>query len=146
MNNFRSEPFQIKDIYLIELQQWERDHIDIKQVERLMTAGMMWTIYLDERILAIVGFFKHWDGVYEVLVYPSIHTSEKPIAYVKQIRRYLNQIAKSMDMRRQQTVSLANEKTDRWMRLLGFVMEGTLVGYTVEGLDCRMWARFPKWQ
>lgn len=146
MNNLVGKPFQPMDLHLIDLQEWERDHMDFDQVKRISAVGMMWSIYDGDLIIAITGFVKHWDGVYEVFVYPSVYTSRHPITYVRQIKRYLDSVAKTFRMRRQQTTSLANERTDRWMRLLGFVNEGTLVGYTIEGLDCRMWARFPKCQ
>lgn len=130
----------------IELQPWERDHMNHKVVTKLAEVGMLWTLKMDGDILAIVGFFEHWQGVFEVIVFPSVHTHKAPVFYVKKIRHYLNIIAQSFGMRRQQTVSTATPEQDRWMRLLGFELEGTLKAYTVEGLDCKQWARFPEWQ
>lgn len=139
-------PFTYTDLFEIELQPWEQAHINYEKVLATAQVGMFWTLRTDGVILAIVGFVELWQGVYEVIVYPSVHTHKRPVDYVFRIRRYLNAIARGFHMRRQQTVSLADEPTDRWMRALGFQLEGTLKAYTIEGRDCRLWARFPKWQ
>lgn len=140
--NFHTDTFRPSDWQEIQLRQWERDNINPDSVLALSSYGQLFTLYLDNDILAIVGFWEKWEGVFEVYVYPSIHTNRFPIFYVKRIRRFLNMIAQSHRMRRQQTISLAEDATDRWMRLLGFECEGTLRAFTARHEDCRMWVRF----
>lgn len=140
--DFHAEPFIPEHWFQIELRQWERDNINPMSVAAIADYGMLFTLFLDGDILAIVGFYEKWEGVFEVYVYPSIHTPRYPVFYVKKIRRYLGTIAKSHKMRRQQTYSLADDATDRWMRALGFQCEGTCREFTARREDVRMWVRF----
>lgn len=142
MNNIYVRPFEPDDWAAIELRQWERENISVDSVFAISSYGQLFTVFIGDTILALFGFWKKWEGVYEVYVYPSTHTNSRPIFYVRWVRRLLDTIAKSHRMRRQETTSLADEQTDRWMRALGFECEGTKRQFTAKREDCRMWVRF----
>jgi len=142
MIDFEVAPFIPQDWQEIDLRQWERENINVESVYAVSSYGQLFTVRQDGRILALMGFWQKWDGVWEVYVYPSIHTPKYPVFYVKRVRNLLRTIARSHNMRRQQTISLADESTDRWMKALGFECEGTLKEFTPKREDCRMWARF----
>lgn len=142
MNDFYVTPFIPEHWQQIELRQWERDNINVESVYAVSSYGTLFTMFKGDTILALLGFWCKWEGVYEVYVYPSIHTPKYATFYVKRIRNLLRTIAKSHGMRRQQTISLADAHTDRWMRALGFDCEGTMRQFTARKEDCRMWVRF----
>jgi len=140
--NSREEVFNPTHWQDIELRAWERENINYESVLAVSSYGQLFTMIVDDKILAIVGYWQKWEGVFEVYVYPSIHVKDYPVFYVRRIRRYLKQIAQTFRMRRQQTISLADDETDKWMKAVGFECEGTLKAFTRGGEDCRMWVRF----
>lgn len=141
-DSFYIRPFIPSDWQDIDLRQWERENINFDSVLAISGYGTLFTVFGDGVILAIMGFWKKWEGVYEVYVYPSNTTPRYPVYYVKRVKSLLKTIAASHNMRRQQAISLASERNDRWMKALGFECEGTMRQFTERREDCKMWARF----
>lgn len=144
MNSFDTKPFEIEHLDHLKLREFDHGNISKADIETVSKSSEMFTIFVDDEVTALVGYMKKWEGVYEVFVFPGEQTNKYPVLYVYKIRRFLNLITRDFGMRRIQTISPANEESDRWMRALGFVCEGTLVGYTAGGVDCRQWARLRK--
>lgn len=124
----------------LEMRAHEQELISPERLRKLRDVAN--TTLVQDRtglIVAMIGYLTLWPGVIEVFVIPSIHVHKYPIAFVKNIRGWLVTLRENAELHRIQTSSLADEATDRWMRCMGFVCEGTLVGYTEKRHDYRMW-------
>lgn len=96
--------------------------------------------------LAILGYTNKWEGVIEVYVLPSKNLSRLPGAlsfrFVRHLQKILNNMLEDMPIHRMQTDSVADDATDKWMRVLGFTCEGTMPYYTPTKDTHRRWARY----
>lgn len=141
-DTFYIRPFEPEDWNNIDLRQWERDNVNKESVFAVSTYGILFTVFGDGEIIALMGFYEKWKGVFEVLIFPSNNTPKHPAYYVRKVRSLLDTIAKSHGMRRQQAYARACDEDDKWMKVLGFKCEGTLKEFTARREDCRMWVRF----
>lgn len=96
----------------------------------------------DGEVVAILGYFILWNGVAEVFVVPSKSVCDYAVMFVWHVRKELDRIMIDHNLRRIHSNSLADDRTDRWMKLLGFQKEGTMKGYAANGDDYNVWARF----
>lgn len=144
MSKIESLPFSRSHAFMIDLRDQEKELLDARYLVAVseMENASCATLMCDGRILAIVGFKEIWEGVVEVFVVPSKYIPYHKVAFVRRIKRYLNNLQEDLGLHRMQTASLADEATDRWMQALGFVCEGTLVRYTSTQQNYRMWARY----
>lgn len=121
--------------------------MDINILHRLRgmaLAGTTGTMFHDGKIIAIVGYFEHWRGVYEVFAFPSVYAADYAMMYLKVCKRYMDRLAGSLpNVRRLQTPALADPLHDRWMRFLGFTNEtpNGMKSYSVTGATYNYWAR-----
>lgn len=90
-------------------------------------------------LICIVGYVHVFEQNVEVFLIPSVFVKDRPVTVVRECIRFLQSLEKQF--RRIQTLAVANDEHDDWMRALGFINEGTLVKYTDAGLDYRQWAR-----
>lgn len=143
MNRLQVIPFQAGHATLIELREHERELIDVENLASLGERGQCATLMCDGRILGIIGFHIVFSGVIYVFVIPSIYVPLYPIPFVWTCRQYIKVLGElpALNVHRMETRSLADDNTDRWMKLLGFKCEGTLEKYTANKLDYRMWAK-----
>ncbi len=137
-------PTKIDHFDLLELRPEEsnltQNYFGVEKAKALVDLSMANTLMDDGRIIAIVGFYELWQGVYELWAVPSVHIEKHPVAYVRQVKRYVKQIYENFGAHRLQTTSIANHKHDKWMEALGFSYEGTLAKFGPDMLNYRMWA------
>lgn len=136
MNEF---PFNPAHIQQMALRQVELKDCGRQMLASLCAASTCKTLIVGSRIIAVCGFHDDWYGVRTIFVVPSLYINKHRFAFLRFIKRELDKL--SACTRRLQTCSRADEDTDRWMRYLGFVLEGTMVGYSKSGQDYRMWSR-----
>lgn len=98
------------------------------------------TLMQDGRVIAIVGFYELWPGVYELWALPSKYIYMYPTQYVRHMRYYVNCIFDNFGAHRLQTSSIADLVHDRWMACLGFECEGILRKYGPDMVDYKQWS------
>jgi hypothetical protein len=142
ISNLTHRRYEEHDAYDIHLRQHESGLINRKWFTTMLqneNSGL-WTFFLGEKIIAIIGFWERWPGVAQVLVVPSIYATECPHQFVRAVKRHIVNMNKVLNYHRLQTESWANDNTDKWMRLIGFTCEGTLKSFSANKDDYRMWA------
>lgn len=99
------------------------------------------TLMYDGRIIACMGFWNLLPGVAEVWLIPSVYVKTVPKFFVREVNRYLTQVAETCAWHRAQTVTRSDLFHRRWMKALGFVEEGVMKQYH-EKQDYIMSARY----
>lgn len=131
-------PFKMAHLDIIEIREHEQQILDLNKLNIIADMGNCFTFICDGRIITVYGFYFDMPGVLQVFLIPSIYVKQYAKTFLKYIKSTI-QIPKVLEAHRVQTISRANEETDRWMEYLGFVCEGTLINY-IMGEDYRMWA------
>jgi hypothetical protein len=108
-------------------------------MERQADFGQAGAHFIDGQIVYLSAYFEVVQGTWEVLIIPSIHLPKYIRIVIPDIRLHLKAIQWRHQARRLQTWGDANDVIDRWLKCLGFVCEGTLRQYSIEG-DKRIWA------
>lgn len=129
---------------LLEMRHIEDRLIDsvfgVEKAKALLGMSIANTLMLDGRIIAIVGFYELWPGVYELWALPSKYIYECSTSYVRHMRGYVKCIFDNFGAHRLQTSSLSDPIHDRWMGCLGFECEGTLRKYGPDMVDYKQWS------
>jgi hypothetical protein len=102
------------------------------------------TLTCDGKILCCFGFITRVPGVVEVWLFPSIYVRDHSIVFVREINGYIESTAQVLNWHRVQTLTPDNLLHRKWMRILGFVEEGTMRKYH-EKKDYIMSARYFDW-
>lgn len=141
----------MSSVYVTEFKQNDivdivlRDHEDAlfgkEYLHTIAGCSVCVTLGCPHGVLAILGYYQPWGGVADVYVLPSIYIHRYAKSFMKYVIAYIDRLSNDLGLHRIQTTSVANGQTDSWMRRLGFTCEGTLVKYTVDGQDYRMWAK-----
>lgn len=143
--------FHPKHLEVAAVRQHEMDTIfklknAYAQIENLAAKSVQaGTFMYDGRIITCAGFLELWPGVAEIWQIPTIYVKLCPTLFSKTIRAYIETIAEQFKYHRLQTVAPADALHDRWMSWLGFRQEGTMLEYTADKRDYRMWSRAFKW-
>ena len=114
--------------------------VGIEHFYGLLEMGQVLTICDEDKIVAIMGIYKLWSGVYESWVLPSQYITDYSFKYLRIVKQYIDSIKKTYYMHRLQTFSVNDLLHDRWMGFLGFKKEGILTSYTPDGTDYAMWS------
>lgn len=103
------------------------------------------TVMRDGRIMLMCGFIQIWPGVVEAWLIPTIRAEENPFEFCKAIRKFLDESARVMAIRRMQATAIADERHIKFMEFLGFEREGLFKEYSDAKEDFIPWARhFPE--
>lgn len=142
----RLVPFDASHVDLIEMRDIERvqlaaDPKASQKFEALDASHQGGTLFHDGRIIAFIGFFEMWPGVFEVWAWPSIYVQQYATVYLRTVKRFVKDIEKTFNPHRLQTTALADALHDRWMEFLGFHPEGDLKKYSIDRRDYRIWAK-----
>lgn len=142
----RIVPFDSSHVDLIEMRDIERiqlaaDPKAAQKFEALDATHQGGTLFHDGRIIAFIGFFEMWPGVYEVWAWPSIYVKQYATVYLKTVKQFVKDIEKTFNPHRLQTTALADETHQKWMTFLGFEREGYLKNYSIDKRDYEMWAK-----
>lgn len=126
----------------LELRQHENEIFTVEQIKTLVDNSICAAYLIEDIVIAIIGYVELWEGVVEVWILPSKHLKKYAKSFIRGAKVALRVIMEDNNLHRVQTHSLADPATDSWMRHMGFVCEGTLVGYTQNRHDYRMWAKY----
>lgn len=141
-NRIRIAPFDAAYLESFEVREHEAALMDHRYLADLGESSQCVFFMLKDLPIAMVGYFWEWPGVIYVFIIPTIHTTKSSLHFVRLVKKYLQWLFDGLpSIHRMHTDSLADDDTDRWMRILGFQCEGTRVKYTTDQQDYRMWAR-----
>jgi hypothetical protein len=137
-------PASLEHFATMTLRPEELDHLGVRYLERatpLFELGFGWTLFCDQKVICMGGFYEMWAGVYDMWLFPDVCVPQYSIIFLKNVRRVLGIIEDTNPVHRIQTSSIADEMHDKWMRFLGFSEEGYMKKYSPAGRDYKMWAR-----
>lgn len=92
---------------------------------------------LDGKILFVGGYVDLGGGVAEAFIYPSAHAHRHPISFFKEAKWWVNELRTRF--RRVQCWGEDTAVSRRWLKHLGFRLEGKLLSFTVEGKAMLIW-------
>ncbi len=119
---------------------------NITILAQLFENGISKTILdYNKKPIAIVSVMIIHEGVACVYIVPSkeAHGSKRKsfISAILRLRSELEDIARMYKLRRIETLTVDDDKHNRWMQYMGFVCDGTKQMYGVNGEDFNMWSR-----
>lgn len=140
-DNYDVTPFIPGEIHLMDLRGHEKESWTTEDWTMYAELSQAVTVRENGRILCVAGYIPMWDGVIDVFVIPSAAPPANPLAYIRMIRIWLDNLKTSLQLHRLQTISLDDPQTDKWMKVLGFKHEATLYEYRSNRLNCKIWTR-----
>jgi hypothetical protein len=112
-----------------------------KYLSSFVTKGYSFTA-MQEKIYAMFGVWKLWDGVYEAWLIPSNDISRKAFRMHKASKLFFDYAANKLEMKRLQiTVCSRNIPAYKWAKVCYFEDEGILRNYGPQGDDYYMMSR-----
>ncbi len=97
------------------------------------------------KAIAIISLMIIHKGVACVQIVPSIeaHTTKKKsfISAIIKMRGELEWASREYNLKRIETLTIDDDKHNRWMQKMGFVCDGTKQMYGLNGEDFNMWSR-----
>lgn len=138
-------PFEPEHIPLLTMRPDEDKWFESQEViDRQMTAlahnAISGSLFVDDKLVAVIGWLPLWKGVVEVWSFPCADIHRYAVIYLKTVLKQLEVIHLVAKPHRIQTHSQADPLHDRWMKRLGFTCEGTLKQYSCDREDFRIWA------
>ncbi len=131
-------PFKVEHLDCMEMREHEQGLIgseDMKAFEGLSFTGL-----IDGRIISCGGVvIEKWGNAY-VWQVPSVYVKDVKVSYCKYIRKWLDDIAQEYALNRFETTCVNDGLHNRWMKFLGFEVEGIKKKY-INGQDYVMFAK-----
>lgn len=120
-------------------QQYLHRIVDVRaDFTELANQGLAWTAESENRILAIAGVEPQWEN--RAIAFALISGAAGPYFWAihSAVRNFLN----STPYRRiEATVDVGFEQGHRWIKMLGFEIEGYMKAYRPDGADMLLYAR-----
>ncbi len=140
---FEADHLLTMDLKPMEAARLEADPAMFYKIAALASYGTGVTFLYNDVILGIIGYLEMWPGVFEVWAFPSIYVDQYPVVYLRKVKRYLQALEKSHNIRRLQTVAFADEIHNGWMAFLGFECETPqgMKQHSVLGETFNMWSK-----
>lgn len=97
---------------------------------------------LEDQIFGIVGSYRQWEGVAQLWAVFDDRAEAYPKELVKTCLVLINYAQQKQDLRRVSlTVRSSYTKGNRFAEVLGFDLEGRMVGFLPDGGDANLYAR-----
>jgi hypothetical protein len=138
------EHFQYLDLRDSEIRSLAADPRSEEKIKALISASTYATLIVEDKIIAIIGYYELWPGVIEVWVFPSIHIPDHAVSYLRCAKRYTKSLWRDLPIHRMQTSAINDELHEKWLTFLGFEKEGIMKSYTADGQDYGLWS-ITKW-
>lgn len=112
------------------------DQMDLEQIKDLT-----WTYEHEGSVIAMGGTIPIWENRAQAWMLLSNASSRHMLAIHKAVR---NHLIKSPFTRIEATVDIGFKEGVRWMKMLGFELEGLMRAYRPDGKDMLLFARIRK--
>lgn len=150
MNRLKIVEYKEEHINKIEFREYDvkfgfaSDKNCLEMAKVMLQLGNPYTIFLNDKILSILTVHKLWDGVGEAFQIPSIYAKEYSTIFARAAKKILNNYIKTLVLHRVQTTTQNDSEHIRWMKFLGFTLEGMLKKYTMNKEDYLQWGKIVK--
>lgn len=134
-------PCEKAHLDLIDLRTRESEDITREILENVVESSVAVSVITEGRVVAILGYFEQWAGVYEVFLVPSTYLKTYAKSVLPLIKMYLDRLFKEHGAHRLQSSAHDDLQTDVFMEYIGFECEGVLRKYSANKQDYKMWAR-----
>jgi len=139
--NERLVPYHPDHLDLIEFNEWDRQVNHNEAQIQFFSAGPAFTLFKDDKVVAIGGVAKLWNGVGEAWALPG-NGMKNPLLFHKTILRMLDTIQEAEGFHRIQAIVFEDHpKGHKWVKALGFKSEGIMVAYGPNGENVVRYAR-----
>ena len=129
----------LKKIDLQESQKYIEPFIDYDaDLQAAGEANQAWTFEENNEILAIVGLEPQWEGRAVAWTFISQHAGK----HFPMIHKVITAIMDNSGFKRiETTVDVGFKQGHRWMKMMGFEVEGLMRAYRPDGGDMFLYAR-----
>ena len=138
--SYRPVPFKKEHLEVMDLRQHEADLLRDTDYAASLESGVNCTGLVDGRIICCGGVMVLHGGTANIWLLPSVHIDKATKTFVKGLREWLFTVREELGLYRMQSACVDDELHNRWMRSLGFKIEGVLNKF-FDGNDYVMYAR-----
>lgn len=134
-------PYKLNDEYNMALQNsqsYMSDYIEEMDLGTLTKVSSTWVGEHDGKVLAMGGIIPIWQGRGQAWMLISKEAGKHFFHIHKAVKK---ELIKSPYRRVEATVDVGFAEGVRWMKMLGFEMEGYMKAYRPDGADMLMFAR-----
>ena len=145
MSKPRSIVFKKEHIELMDIREHEWKLISsntriLAAMEYIENQQCAVTIVHKGVVLAVAGYIEISQGVFEVWVIPSQYLSDNSMAFARLMCYYKNEILSKFDWHRLQIIALDDNLHNRWVKFLGFELEGKLRQWNADKQNFNIWS------
>lgn len=115
------------------LEEWGLVHGVIPMLNYMERAGTFWTVWEDDIVILIAGWHRVWNGVCEVVLFPTEQFVKKPVGVLLRLKKVLIALVKGH--RRVQLNCRREKQFTVFAQRLGFRVEGILEKFGYDGTD-----------
>ncbi|UOF77745.1 putative acetyltransferase [Caudoviricetes sp.] len=131
-------PFKVEHLECMEMREHEKGLIGNENMKAF--EGVAFTGLIDGRIISCGGVvIEKWGNAY-VWQVPSVYVNDVKMSYCKYIRKWLDDVASEYALNRFETTCVNDDLHNRWMKFLGFEVEGIKKKY-INGQDYVMFGK-----
>jgi len=127
--------FALDDLDKIKLNDFGDSNL-VNKFKPILSMYEGWTLEKEGVIKAILFYRNYAEKNYEGFLVCSVFMNAFD---GQQIKDFIYQLIKRLEIKRIETLSLDCEEINRWHQFLGFVCEGTKINF-LKGKNYRMWA------
>ena len=131
-------PFKIDHIDCMDIREHEMKFN--KEMLAHLEGKMSITGVIDGRVISCGGITPYSDTAAILWQLPSIYVEQYAVPYARFIRKWLDETADNLGIKRMETACIDDRLHNRWMQFLGFEKEGVKKQYLF-GLDYSMWGK-----
>lgn len=114
--------------------------ITLEELRVLEETSVAITGMYDGRVIACGGVMVNRFGSGDIWLIPSIYCKDYNLIFLKNVKKWLIQVQKDLNLSRLQTHTINDDLHDKWMIFLGFEKEGVMKK-SFNGLDYAMWGK-----
>ena len=119
-------------------QSYMGDYIENMDLAPLADHGLVWTGEHGENVVAMGGLVPIWKGRAHAWMLISPEAGKHMMTIHRAVKK---QLVRSPFTRVEATVDVGFKEGNRWMKMLGFELEGYLRAYRPDGADMLLFAR-----
>jgi len=137
-------PYEVGDERRVRLQVSQQylgeylDTLDTMELKALTEAGLVWTCEKHGTIIAIGGLIPLWENRAQAWMLIAGDLKTNMIGLHRGVKKFL---AKAPYRRIEATVDIGFKEGYRWLKMLGFEIEGYMKAYRPDGGDMMLFAR-----
>lgn len=102
----------------------------------------VYTIFEDSQPIALICWYKLWDGVAEIIAIIDEKVSLTSVSFARAMKKFVEfEIELHQLVRVQTTLRITYPEGRKWLQFLGMEKEGLMRKFCADGTDTEIWAR-----